>query len=280
MATRGYFEAKNFSMIDKAASDKFKPVDSKIVEIDNPMSQDQSALRPSLIPGLLKNLTYNIDRMQKTLCIFEIGKVFFDREEVTALAALTYGSKYPPLQKASNSFAELLGDLYCILDKEKVELKNSNVIWLNSKMSKSIWYDGEQIGLIGQISATGYHHKYLGKIFYYGAKKHVLAGYPFIFQIKVQNIQRAKLHVVPIPKNLPIKRDVTIICSKERPYEQLLSRIKKMNVPFLISIVLKDVFYKSATQKSFTLELEFSKGTSTDIHKYLGIIEAISLKSG
>ena len=277
MATRGYSEAKNFSMIDRVASDKFKPFDSKTVEIDNPMSQDQSVLRPSLIPGLLKNLTFNIDRMQKSLHLFEIGKIFFDQEEVTTLAALTYGSKYPPLQKVSNSFAELLGDLYCILDKEKVELKDSNVVWLNSKMSKSIWYKGEQIGLIGQVSATGYHHKYLGKIFHYGAKKHVLAGYPFVFQIKVSSLQRPKFYVSPIPNNLSMKRDVTIICSKDHPYEQLLDRIEKMHIPFLVSIVLKDVFYKSSTQKTFTLELEFSKATSADIHKYLGIIEAISL---
>ncbi len=46
------------------------------VRITNPITPDESVLRRSLLPGLLRALAYNLDRRQDEVRFFEIGNVF------------------------------------------------------------------------------------------------------------------------------------------------------------------------------------------------------------
>jgi len=46
------------------------------VEVANPLANDESFLRRSLLPGLLRALAYNADRRQGELRLFELGTVF------------------------------------------------------------------------------------------------------------------------------------------------------------------------------------------------------------
>ncbi len=53
------------------------------VAVTNPLSSDDSALRQSLMPGLLRALAYNVERRQGELRLFEIGVVFTRPEAAT-----------------------------------------------------------------------------------------------------------------------------------------------------------------------------------------------------
>jgi phenylalanyl-tRNA synthetase beta chain len=46
------------------------------VEVANPLSPDESVLRRSLLPGMLKALAFNADRREHDLRLFEVGHVF------------------------------------------------------------------------------------------------------------------------------------------------------------------------------------------------------------
>jgi len=46
------------------------------IEIENPLTPDESVLRTSLLPGLMRALAYNADRRHGELRLFEIGRVF------------------------------------------------------------------------------------------------------------------------------------------------------------------------------------------------------------
>jgi phenylalanyl-tRNA synthetase beta chain len=66
----------------------------------NPIAEDQSVLRTSLIPGLLETMHYNITMQNKNLKLFEIGNVFFNTgkedsqpDEVEMLAGLWTGKR-------------------------------------------------------------------------------------------------------------------------------------------------------------------------------------------
>ena len=48
---------------------------NKSIEIKNPLSQDMSFLRNSLVPGILKTLSYNEKRDNGFLKYYEIGSV-------------------------------------------------------------------------------------------------------------------------------------------------------------------------------------------------------------
>ena len=50
-----------------------------VVTVRNPLRDDQSKLRQSLLPGLLRNLRDNRNRGQDSVALFESGRVFFAR---------------------------------------------------------------------------------------------------------------------------------------------------------------------------------------------------------
>jgi phenylalanyl-tRNA synthetase beta chain len=48
-----------------------------IISIKNPLSNEQEAMRPTLIAGMLTSMRWNINRKQKDLKLFELGRVYF-----------------------------------------------------------------------------------------------------------------------------------------------------------------------------------------------------------
>ena len=60
----------------EAANPAFAPVHEGEVELNNPISLEESRLRTSLIPGLLRNVEYNFARGVRDVRLFELGTVF------------------------------------------------------------------------------------------------------------------------------------------------------------------------------------------------------------
>lgn len=51
--------------------------DGDLLTIKNPLRDEESKLRPTLLPGLLNSLRYNISHGASSVSLFEIGRVFF-----------------------------------------------------------------------------------------------------------------------------------------------------------------------------------------------------------
>jgi phenylalanyl-tRNA synthetase beta chain len=80
LVSRGFAEAITSSFMDPEAPTRMRwdPADerSRCVRIANPLTEAQSAMRTSLIPGLLDVLRRNTPAEAEEIRIFEIGKVF------------------------------------------------------------------------------------------------------------------------------------------------------------------------------------------------------------
>lgn len=57
--------------------------DESLIKVKNPSSQEQSVLRPTLLPGILQLVRYNIDRQVRNIHGFEIGKRYVAKQEQT-----------------------------------------------------------------------------------------------------------------------------------------------------------------------------------------------------
>ncbi len=79
----GYHEAITYRFISPGWGDRLRlaPEDPRrrIVRLRNPPREEQSAMRTSLVPGLLETGLQNFRRGQVDLRLFEVGKVFFRR---------------------------------------------------------------------------------------------------------------------------------------------------------------------------------------------------------
>lgn len=76
----GFSEIVTYSFIHREACDQLLLHDQdprrKMVSILNPLTEDQTVMRPSLLPGLLSTVHRNSRQRNEDLRLFELGKVF------------------------------------------------------------------------------------------------------------------------------------------------------------------------------------------------------------
>ncbi|PZT69917.1 phenylalanine--tRNA ligase subunit beta [Streptomyces sp. SW4] len=92
LAGAGYVEAPNYPFVseqvfDQLALEADDPV-RRVVKLVNPLSDEEPALRTTLLPGLLGALRRNDGRGSHDLALFETGLVFRPREERQVAADL------------------------------------------------------------------------------------------------------------------------------------------------------------------------------------------------
>lgn len=89
LAGTGYVEAPNYPFLGTAALDRLGiPADDlrrRTVQLLNPLSDEEPALRTTLLPGLLDTLRRNDSRGSHDLALYETGLVFFPPEGTPAV---------------------------------------------------------------------------------------------------------------------------------------------------------------------------------------------------
>ena len=73
----GYNEAVSLTFISHADAEKFSASDAvKVLELENPLSEEASVMRTSLAPGMLDMLAWNLNRDVAEARLFEMGSVY------------------------------------------------------------------------------------------------------------------------------------------------------------------------------------------------------------
>jgi phenylalanyl-tRNA synthetase beta chain len=76
----GFFEAMNFSFGSLSDYNLFKTKESPdFIQVTNPLGEELSVMRQSLLPGLLKNVVLNASKGALGVHLFEIGNVFLGK---------------------------------------------------------------------------------------------------------------------------------------------------------------------------------------------------------
>ncbi|MBK3525620.1 phenylalanine--tRNA ligase subunit beta, partial [Streptomyces sp. MBT70] len=92
LAGAGYVEAPNYPFVSEQVFDQLQLAADdparRVVKLVNPLSDEEPALRTTLLPGLLGALRRNAGRGSHDLALFETGLVFHPREESGAAAHL------------------------------------------------------------------------------------------------------------------------------------------------------------------------------------------------
>lgn len=84
LANLGLMEVVSYSFINPESFGKMNLSNEhpwrQVVKVANPLSEEQSVMRTTLIPGLLTIAEYNLSRKQTDLGIFEVGRIYRPRE--------------------------------------------------------------------------------------------------------------------------------------------------------------------------------------------------------
>jgi len=71
----GYNEAISLSFISHADAERFSS-GSQVLELENPLSEEASVMRTSLVPGMLDMLAWNLNRDVPDASLFEMGSTY------------------------------------------------------------------------------------------------------------------------------------------------------------------------------------------------------------
>jgi len=139
------------------------PTGGEAVALANPLAEDQSVLRTSLVPGLVKALDENARYGRKDIAIFEIGRVFEagphrPREE-RHLGILLSGSelnRHWSGKAREFDFYDLKGMLELVMERlgrgrPQLAAMDSVPSFLHPGQSAQILRDGSKVGFLGMF---------------------------------------------------------------------------------------------------------------------------------
>ena len=150
LTSNGFFEIINNSLthIEKTSESSIKPV-----TILNPLSKELSSLRKSMINSMLDSISYNINRQNKDLKLFEFGNVYSKEKkyvESERLCISLFGNVFEENWNVNFSVSEffyLKGIISNVLDLLKIN-EFDEEYFNNTFFSEAVKYKIKDIKLI------------------------------------------------------------------------------------------------------------------------------------
>lgn len=246
--------------------------DLKTVKILNPISQELSHLRPSLIPGMIKTIALNHRFGEFDLQFYEIGKVMIARKDNVELP---------------EDYIEL--DKLCIACTGKLREKN----WKENQVNSDIFYlkglieslllkiSLDKIKFTSYYASENHYYSIEIKIFidktYIGSLYKMSENYLNRFEIE-RPVFIAELDLGAISKlpreteqfrrlsNYPkVERDISFFIENDIPYERVEQVIDKYSDKLLSNKYLFDLYFdpQKSNQKSMAIRFEFQSYEKT-----------------
>jgi phenylalanyl-tRNA synthetase beta chain len=247
----GFAEAITYSFVHADSCRRLRLPESdphcRQLAILNPLSEDQTVMRTSLIPGLLDAMQRNLARQSRNIKLFETGKIFIGNgsasqpDEIEMLAGLWTGDRGEVAWYAKSEpcdFYDLKGAVEGLLEGLHVRpvgftrLPDEQCAFTQPGASAQILVGGEALGLIGQVHAQ--------TLAAYDLKQNA-----FVFEL---DLARLMAHISderqnrPLPRFPAVSRDVTVVVRKELEAERLLAYVREMKTALMEEVRLFDVF--------------------------------------
>ena len=263
----GINEAVTNSMLKSSEIEYFK--EGNPIPILNPISDDMTTMRPSLIPGLLKAVSYNLNRNQSNIRFFEIGRIFKNYkvnelpDQPYSLCVMMTGHRLAPNWDSGEEqidFYDIKGYLEAFL--QKIFLDNFQLFlydkssYFDIKEAISIHVKNKEIGLCGKLGPN------ITKDF--DINKPV---YTFVLDLDMLmpliNTSRSFKSISKFPH---VEKDMAIVLDKKIQAGNVLDTIKKTGGNLLQTIEIFDIFEGGnmpSGKKSLAIRMRFQSEERT-----------------
>ncbi len=249
LAALGYQEIVTYSFIDPNFSELVMGPGFEAIPLQNPISEDLSVMRGSLIPGLLSTFQYNANRQQSRLRLFETGLVFQsdegDIQQKAVIGGLISGDRLPENwsnNREISDFYDLKGDVEALLS-------------LNGESSQFSFESAEKTGFHpGQCAQVlddkGNEIGYLGALHPVIAREMDVDAAVYMFELSLDELQKAELPKANALSKFPeVSRDMAIVIDENITSGEILRNVQKNAGDFLVSSKIFDVYQGDAVAK-------------------------------
>lgn len=281
LASQGYYEILSNSLTTPnyvALSEQLK--EEHNITMLNPLSNDLSVLRQSLLFSGLEALRYNINRKQADLKFFEFGKTYHNyngsREEYKHLTLFATGNRTQENWHSPNSksdFFFLKGSVLSLLERLGISRFNE------SPIKNDLFSEGLSISL-GKTNLVDFGLVKKSILKHFDMSVDVLCA-DFNWDNILQIVKRNKITFKDIPKYPAVRRDFALLLDETVSFEAIHKIAKQSEKKLLKSINLFDVYQgknlpigKKSYAVSFTLQDENKTLTDKQIDKIMGKLQA------
>ena len=238
-----YQEVITYSFVDPKIQQLLHP-DQEALMLPNPISSEMSAMRVSLLTGLLETIVYNQNRQQNRVRIFEAGLRFIPdanaelgvRQEPVFAAAIVGDKRAIHWENKAEEvdFFDLKGDLERVLSltavRQDLQFVAKPFPALHPGQSAAIMLDGKEIGFIGTV-----HPSIVQKL---GIK-----GKPVVFELLASAISERPVPAAKEISKFPANnRDIAVVVDETVAAGEVLETCRKAGGEKLVGVNLFDVY--------------------------------------
>lgn len=253
----GLYEITTYSFIGGNIIGKTLMNTQNTVKILNPLGEEFSIMRKSLISNVIDVLSKNLNYKNEDLLVYELGNTFHIVEnnkiplEKKKVVIGSYG-KYDFYY-----IKDIVLNLLNILNIENLEfIKNTSIDYFHSGVCADILANGEKIGEIGQVSYEVCKN--------FSIKKNI-----FVCEIDIEKIRdKSSLTRIyePLIKYPAVKRDLAIIVDKDIDSGSIEKIFKNNSNDLLKNVELFDIYTGNQIdngKKSMAYKLTFQSREKT-----------------
>ncbi|WP_319405831.1 phenylalanine--tRNA ligase subunit beta [uncultured Desulfosarcina sp.] len=247
----GFSEAVNYSFISADSCDRIQldADDSRRhhIALLNPISEEQSVMRTTLVPGILEAAQRNIARQQNSLRLFEIGKVFLPQSDVLLplekemLVGLWTGRRATAAwhtRETACDFFDIKGTVQGLALALGIPSLSFSAVpdgqcpYTRAGHAAQIFHDGRVLGIVGEVDSEV-------------VNTYSLKQPAFIFELDLEAIGRLasdSKQMTPIPRFPSTTRDITVIVDQTIESGVLLNTVAQFGEKLVEDLYLFDVF--------------------------------------
>jgi phenylalanyl-tRNA synthetase beta chain len=259
---RDYQEAITYSFVDpdweQALSGGLNPL-----ALQNPIASQMAVMRTTLWGGLLGALTYNLNRQQSRVRLFEMGRAYLQEagglHQPMRLAGLCYGDAFEEQWGVASrkvDYYDVKGDLEQLpgLALEFVQDKHPA---LHPGQTARLVLNGEPVGWLGTL-----HHKL--------AQKFDLPAAPILFELDLQMLGEKALPKHRSVGRFPsVRRDLAFLVDQDIAADAILGSMREASSPIVQELEVFDLYQGQgvpAGQKSlaFRIVMQDTERTLTE----------------
>jgi phenylalanyl-tRNA synthetase beta chain len=251
------FTSKNKLMDMNLSEDDSLIKDS--IELINPLGEENSLMRTTLLPGMLQVISHNYNRNLPKGAFFEIAVSYKKTDKKNSLPKenknLSIG------MYGNEDFFSMKGIVELILNKARIDMQRveyirSSLPLYHPNRSAAVLVEGEEIGCFGEV-----HPKV--------CKTYDLPGKTYCGELdfeKIFELSDNDIKFEELPKYPGIQRDLAFLAQEDLPARKIEDAIKSNGGSLLKEVELFDVYQGTQIQsgyKSMAYSLYFQANDRT-----------------
>ncbi|MGB9976676.1 phenylalanine--tRNA ligase subunit beta [Thermovenabulum sp.] len=240
LINNGFSEVYNYSIINPRKLDMIMVPEGhphrKMISIINPLSEEMSVLRTTLLPGIIDVVKFNINQKAEEVRIFEIGKTYHTEslplkelpEEKTRLTLGMFGSNIDFYE-----IKRVIETLLAALRIKQVKFKRAEYYALHPGRCAEIYLNDNLLGVVGEI------HPDVAENYELEGKRIYVAELDFDLLVEKSD---EVIRYTPLPKFPPADRDLAFVLEENIEVADVIELIKETAGPLLENIEIFDIY--------------------------------------